>query len=85
MPQSKSRKKPSSRRYQLEPAKKRKAKASPRWYGPLILAVMGVGVLVIVLNYMGLIPGTDGQASGWWLMGGLGFILAGFIGTMYWR
>jgi hypothetical protein len=67
-------------RYQLEPQKKQKAKSSPRWYGPLMLAIMGIGVIVIVWNY------TRGdQASNTFLVGGLALIGAGFLGITFWK
>ena len=41
------------RRYQLEPTKKApRQKPSPRWYAPLVLGIMGLGVVMIVLNYI---------------------------------
>ena len=43
MPKSKGRPKQRSARYQLEPQKKKKAKASPRWYGPLMVGLLGFG------------------------------------------
>lgn len=84
MPESRSRqKKKSSQRYQLEPQRKQRSKASPRWYGPMLLAVMAIGVAIIVLNYIGIVlPGAPNNA---WLWGGLGVIGLGFVGTMYWR
>jgi LPXTG-motif cell wall-anchored protein len=45
---------------------------------------MAVGVIVIVGNYMGLMPGTGGEASSVWLWAGLGLLGAGFIGTSFW-
>jgi hypothetical protein len=47
----------------------------------LILVVMGAGVLAIVLNYIGLMPGSPDNL---WLWVGLGLIGAGFIGTTFW-
>ena len=80
MPRSKGRTKQRSSRYQLEPQRKKKVKASPRWYGPLMLVLMGIGVVAIVWNY------TRGdQASNTVLMGGLGVIAIGFFGVTFWR
>ncbi|HTG47999.1 MAG TPA: cell division protein CrgA [Actinomycetota bacterium] len=80
MPKSKGRSKPKGSRYQLEPQRKKKVKASPRWYGPLMLALMGVGVIVIVWNY------TRGDlASNTDLMIGLGLIAVGFFGVTFWK
>ena len=52
MPKSKGRKKPSKQRYQLHPHRKQQAKSSPRWYAPLMLVVMGAGVVLIVWNFL---------------------------------
>jgi cell division protein CrgA len=84
MPKSKSRQKRSGQRYQLEPARKQRRKASPRWYGPLILAVMAAGVVIIVLNYVGKVPGSSGTENGYLFLG-LGLIGVGFIGLTFWR
>jgi hypothetical protein len=84
MPQSKGRQKKKPARYRA-PAQQPKAKrkASPRWYGPVLIVLMGLGVLVIVLNYVGLIPGQD-QADPLYLWVGLGLIGLGFVGTTFW-
>jgi cell division protein CrgA len=79
MPKSKSKR----RRYQPPPPKKRKP--SPRWFGWTILGVMGLGVVMIVLNYLGLIPGTGKTASNTYLFGGLGLIAVGFLLATAWR
>jgi Cell division protein CrgA len=81
MPKSKGRQKRKSSGYNLAPARKKRHKGSPRWYGPAILAVMGVGVFVIVANYMGIMPGDTKPL---WLFAGLGLIALGFVGTMFW-
>ena len=75
MPKSKGKR----RRYQPPP--KKKPKPSPRWFGAAILAFMGAGVLVIVPNYLGLMPTSTGSASNFWLWVGLGSIAVGFIGA----
>ena len=51
---------------------------SPRWYTVLMSTLMFVGVLLIVLNYLTLLPGS---VSRWYLWSGLGLIGAGFIMT----
>ena len=79
MPRSKSKR----RRYQPPPRKK--PKPSPRWFGVFILALMFVGVIMIVLNYLGLIPTTGGQANNIYLFTGLGLIAAGFLAATQWK
>jgi len=83
MPKSRSRNREASkRRYQLEPTKKApRKKSSPRWYPPMVLGLMGLGVIVIVLNYMGILPFTHSQTTPVALMVGLGMIGVGFLGT----
>jgi hypothetical protein len=51
-------------------------KVSPMWVPVLMFMFLGVGALVIFLNYVGLLPGAT---SNWYLLVGLGFILAGII------
>jgi LPXTG-motif cell wall-anchored protein len=46
---------------------------------------MFLGVMIIVLNYFGLIPGTGDTASNTYLFVGLGLIAAGFIAATQWR
>jgi len=82
MPKSRSRSKSSSKRYQLEPDRKdRRRKSSPRWYPPLVLGLMAVGVVIIVLNYMAILPFTGHQTQPIALLIGLAMIGVGFIGT----
>jgi Cell division protein CrgA len=77
MPRSKSKR----RRYQPPPRKK--PKPSPRWYGGLILTLLFGGALVIVLNYLNLMPGA--QPENIYLFVGLGLIALGFLGATQWR
>lgn len=79
MPRSKSKR----RRYQ--PPTKKASKSSPRWYGPIVLSVMGLGVVFIVANYLGIIPGTHSQATNMYLFIGLGLIALGFLASTQWR
>ncbi|CAN5558884.1 hypothetical protein BH20ACT2_BH20ACT2_20980 [soil metagenome] len=55
----------------------RSEKVSPWWVPALMFGLLGVGVVVIFCNYVGLLPG--GEASNTYLLVGLGFILAGII------
>jgi hypothetical protein len=45
---------------------------------------MFAGVIVIVLNYLGLMPGTHG-ATNLYLFVGLGLIALGFAASTQWR
>ena len=54
----------------------REQKVSPMWVPVLMFALLAVGTLVIVLNYMDLLPG---DANNWNLLIGLGLITGGFV------
>ena len=58
---------------------------SPTWYIATMFGLMGVGTLVILLNYMGLLPGADDGGNGWYLVGGLGLILGGIVTATQYR
>ena len=54
---------------------------SPRWYGPLLLALLIIGLLLIVGNYVGIMPGGT---SNWYLVGGLvGIVVGAMMATQY--
>lgn len=54
---------------------------SPHWYGWLILDLLAFGVLVILLNYLQVLPGA---ASSWYLALGLVAMFSGFyLATRY--
>jgi hypothetical protein len=55
---------------------------SPRWVPILMLALFGVGILGIVLNYLGVLPGG---AHNYYLLGGLGAIVLGFVAATQYR
>ena len=57
-------------------------KVSPVWVPVVMFVCLGLGVIVILANYVGLMPG--GEANNWYLLLGLGLITAGFlIATQY--
>ena len=51
-------------------------KVSAPWVAPVMFTLLGVGALVIILNYIDVLPGGT---NNWYLFGGLGLILAGII------
>lgn len=82
MPKSKGRKK--AKRRPPPPPKPDPVKAkgpSPLWYQVVMFALMGIGVLVIVLNYIGIL----GETTNTLLLIGLGMIAGGFIMTLNFR
>ncbi|HSQ36601.1 MAG TPA: cell division protein CrgA [Acidimicrobiia bacterium] len=81
MPKSKGRRKPKRVQHPAAPPPKEE-KRSPRWYAILMFALMGAGVVVIILNYIGTFPGgTDNN----YLYMGLGGIAIGFLMTLWYR
>jgi hypothetical protein len=55
---------------------------SPVWYVTIMFGLMAVGIIVILVNYMNLLPGgTDSK----WLLGGLTLIGIGFAMTLNYR
>ena len=54
----------------------REAKISPPWVPIVMFGCLGIGVLIIILNYVNLLPG---DANNWNLLLGLGLITAGFV------
>jgi hypothetical protein len=55
---------------------------SPRWYGPSIVAIMVLGLMIIILNYLGVLPDSVSQ---WYLLAGIVVIFAGFAAMMKFR
>ncbi len=84
MPVSKKRKKVANRR--PTPPKKVDPVAekgpSPTWYVALMFTLMGLGVLIILANYVKLLPGSTNNM---WLMIGLAGIASGFAMTLNYR
>ncbi len=54
---------------------------SGKWLAVLLFALLGLGFVVIFVNYLGVMPGG---ASNWYLLGGLALLAGGFfIATKY--
>ena len=54
---------------------------SPRWFGRLLLGLMLFGVLVIIFNYLQVLPGST---SSWYLLLGLVSLFGAFyLATRY--
>lgn len=84
MPVSKGRKKANRRPTppKHKPAPVKEKGPSPTWYVVLMFGLMAVGVIVIILNYVGVLPGgTDNM----YLIAGLAGIGAGFAMTLNYR
>ena len=60
----------------------REFRVSPWWVPALMIAFFGGGVIVILLNYLGLLGGS---ANNVFLFVGLGAIVAGFITATRWH
>jgi hypothetical protein len=70
---------PSSR---YTPPVPRSVKQSAPWVPYLMFGLLIAGAVAIVLNYLELLPGA---ASNWYLLGGLGAILAGIVVATQYR
>ena len=57
-------------------------KVSPRWVPVLMFALLIGGMLLIIVNYLGVLPGG---ANNWYLLAGLGMITGGFITATQYR
>ena len=54
----------------------RSKKVSPKWQGYLIIGLFVLGVLIVILNYAGVLPGGVNNI---WLVAAIGSIFAGLI------
>ena len=57
-------------------------KVSPPWVPVLMFTLLAAGALMIVLNYLELLPAAT---SNWYLIGGLGLILGGIVTATQYR
>ena len=72
-----------ARRYTAPTARAAK-RPSPRWVPILMFGLWAAGLLVIILNYMGVLPGAADGGNGWYLVAGLVSILGGImVATQY--
>ena len=55
---------------------------SPTWYVATMFGLMTLGIIVILVNYMGILPGGT---ENWYLVLGLAMIGAGFAMTLNYR
>ncbi len=86
MPKSRLRKKKSAIYTPPPPAGGKKKGPSPRWLGPMVLGLLGLGVLWLVVAYISQasvpIQKDLGNAN---VLVGFGFIAAGFALATQWR
>jgi hypothetical protein len=66
---------PGSKRYTAPTPKSKKH--SPLWVPVAMFTALGCGLLVIMLNYLGLLPGGEAQNSD--LILGLALMIVGFV------
>jgi hypothetical protein len=60
----------------------RSKRQSPPWFGWLLGVLALVGVALVVLNYLGLLPGGT---NGWYLLAGVVFLASAFVAATFWR
>ncbi|MGB6057884.1 MAG: cell division protein CrgA [Microthrixaceae bacterium] len=72
-----------SARYTAKGTSSTKAGPSPQWVPLLMFGLWIVGLLLIILNYMGVLPGAE-DGNGWYLVTGLVAMLGGImVATQY--
>ncbi len=65
------------------PTQAQKRGPSPRWVPILMFGLWALGLLLIVLSYMGVLPGSEDN-NGWYLVAGLISVLGGImVATQY--
>ena len=57
-------------------------KESPAWVPVVAFTLLGLGMLLIILNYSGVLPGSP---NNWMLLPALGCITCSLIAFMYYR
>ena len=61
----------------------RSVKVSPRWVPAVMFGLLLIGVIVIFLNYVGVV--LPGATNNWYLMVGLVCILGGIVAATQYR
>lgn len=76
-----------SKRQRYIPPPKPKPKPSPKWVPVLMMTFIAIGVLMLVAYYTGLLPFAEASNGSplWGLLGGFGFVAAGFFTGVFWR
>ena len=69
-------------RYELHPQRKQRTKSSPKWFAPVMVALMVIGIGIIVWNFFRN-NGSSFDPGVMWL--GLGVLAAGFFGISFWK
>jgi len=71
---------PASGRY--TPPTPKSQKVSPKWVPALMFTCLILGVVIIVVNYLDVLPGGT---TNWYLLVGRGLITAGFLTATQYR
>lgn len=74
-----------SSRYTAKGTRSQHMEPSPQWVPVLMFALWGVGLLIIILNYMVTLPGATATGSGWYLIAGLVALLGGIVVATQYR
>jgi hypothetical protein len=77
VPKTSRRKPPPAKPGRYTPPKPKSAKRSPLWVPSTMFSTLGCGMVVILGNYLELLPG--GQARNGYLFLGLGLLVVGFV------
>ena len=70
-----------SKRVKRQPPPKPKPKHSPPWVGALFFTFLLAGVIIIVINYLGI----PDETNNWRLWMGLGLIAGSFVIATQWH
>ncbi len=82
MPESRIRRKAS---FTPPPTKSGAPKTNPRWFVPLMLTLMVIGLIWIVAFYVTETQYPVPGIGNWNLVAGFAFVLSGFVMTTRWR